>query len=104
MCGHCSIREIGVPPEATGQIHEDRLQQLIREARISDTHQIARYTVPRRRGILVASVIDLETRLTDAALDMTDKLIGSLFARPKSSRTAVCRWDEKRRPLDAPVP
>jgi hypothetical protein len=43
--------------------------QLIREARISDAHQMGRYTVQRRRAILVASVIDLETRLTDAALD-----------------------------------
>jgi hypothetical protein len=85
MCGHCSIgsgvREIGVPPEAAGRIHEDRFQQLIREARLSDAHQMGRYTVQRRRAILVASVIDLEARLTDAALDMADKLIGGLFAR-----------------------
>jgi hypothetical protein len=30
----------------------------------------------------LASVIDLEARLTDAALDMADKLIRGLFARP----------------------
>ena len=62
------VREIGVPPEAAGRIHEDRFQQPIREAQISDAHQMGRYTVQRRRAILVASVIDLETRLTDAAL------------------------------------
>jgi hypothetical protein len=44
-------------------------------------HQMGRYTVQRRRAILVASVIDLEMRLTDAALDMADKPIGGLFAR-----------------------
>jgi hypothetical protein len=75
MCGHLldrlrRVREIGVPPEAAGRIYEDRFQQLIREARISDAHQMGRYTVQRRRAILVASVIDLETRLTEAALDM----------------------------------
>lgn len=80
------VREIGVPPEAAGRIHEDRFQQLIREARISDAHQMGRYTVQRRRAILVASVIDLETRLTDAALDMADKLIGGLFARARKAR------------------
>ena len=36
------VREIGVPPEAAGRIHEDRFQQLIREARISDAHQTPR--------------------------------------------------------------
>jgi hypothetical protein len=80
------VREIGVPPEAAGRIHEDRFQQLIREARISNAHQMGRYTVQRRRAILVASVIDLETRLTDAALDMADKLIGGLFARARKAR------------------
>ena len=40
----------------------------------------------RRRAILVASVIDLEARLTDAALDMTDKLVGGLFARARKAR------------------
>jgi hypothetical protein len=79
------VREIGVSPEAAGRIHEDRFQRLIREGRISDAHQMARYTVQRRRAILAASVIDLEARLTDAALDMADKLIGGLFARAKGS-------------------
>ena len=36
--------------------------------------------------MLVASVIDLEARLTDAALDMADKLIGGLFARARKAR------------------
>jgi hypothetical protein len=58
------VREIGVPPEAAGRIHEDRFQQLIREGRISDAHQIGRYAALRRRAILVASIIDLETWLT----------------------------------------
>jgi hypothetical protein len=69
-----------------GRIHEDRFRQLIREGRISDAHQIARYAAPRRRAMLVASVIDLEARLTDAALDMADKLIGGLFARARKVR------------------
>ena len=69
-----------------GRIHESRFRQLIREGRISDAHQIARYAALRRRAILVASVIDLEAGLTDAALDMADKLIGGLFARARKGR------------------
>jgi Domain of unknown function (DUF4158) len=80
------VREISVPPEAAGRIHHDRLQQLIRESRISDAHQIGRYTAHRRRAILVAAVIDLEARLTDAVLEMADKLIGGLFARARKAR------------------
>ena len=59
---------------------------MIREGRISDAHQIGRYTAHRRRAILVAAVIDLEARLTDAVLDMADKLIGGLFARARKAR------------------
>ena len=80
------VREIGVPAETAGRIHEDRFHQLVREGRISDAHQMGRYTVQRRRAILIASVIDLEARLTDAALDMADKLIGGLFARAGKAR------------------
>src|SRR3984893_15195943 len=62
------VREIGVPPEAAGRIHDNRFQQLLREGRISDSHQIGRYAVQRRRAIVVAAIIDLESRLTDAVL------------------------------------
>ena len=57
----------------------------MREGRISDAHQLRRYTTHRRRAILAASVIDLETRLTDALLDMVDKLIGGMFSRAQKS-------------------
>jgi uncharacterized protein DUF4158 len=97
------VREIGIPAEVAGRIHEDRFRQLVREGRISDAHQIARYAMLRRRAILVASVIDLEARLTDAALDMTDKLIGGLFARPQGARTALCCRNAECRPADASV-
>jgi hypothetical protein len=39
----CRVREIDVPAEVAGRIHESRFRQLIRAARISDAHQIARY-------------------------------------------------------------
>ena len=80
------VREIGVPPNAAGRIHDNRFQQLLREGRISDAHQIGRYAVQRRRAIVVAAIIDLEARLTDAVLDMADKLIGGLFARARKAR------------------
>jgi TnpA family transposase len=80
------VREIGLSAEAATRVHEERFQQFLREGRISDAHQLARYAAHRRRAILAASIIDLEARLTDALLDMADKLIGSLFARARKAK------------------
>jgi hypothetical protein len=99
------VRDIGIPPDAAGRVHDDRLQQLTREGRISDAHQIGRYRAYRRRAILVASVIDLETRLTDAVLDMADKLIGGLFARARKARERrYVAGTKECRPPHAPAP
>ena len=57
----------------------------MREGYASDAHQLGRYTARRRRAILVVTTIDLEARLTDAVLDMADKLIGGLFARARNT-------------------
>jgi hypothetical protein len=65
-------RGIGVPVENAARIHGDRLQQFVREGHASDAHQLGRYAEHRRRAILVATVLDLETRLTDAILEMAD--------------------------------
>ena len=82
-----TVRDIDLPAGAAARLHDDRFQQFIREGRISDAHQIGRYAAHRRRAILVATLIDLEARLTDAVLDMADKLIGGLFARAPCSRS-----------------
>ena len=77
------VRGIGLLPEIAGRIHEDRLQQFIREGHGSDAHQLGRYAAHRRRAILAATVLNLETRLTDAVLDMADKLVGGFFAKAR---------------------
>jgi hypothetical protein len=79
-------RGIGLPPEAAGRVHEERLRQLVREGQTSDAYQLGRYAAHRRRAILVATVFDLEARLTDAVLDMADKLIGGLLAKARNAK------------------
>ena len=74
-------------PDAATRSHEDRFRQFVREGRISDAHQIE----PLRRTPTACdpgrdSGHDLEARLTDAVLDMADKLIGGLFARAKNAK------------------
>ena len=69
-----------------GRVHEERRRQFIRKGYSSDVHQLGRYAARRRQAILVATVLDLEARLTDAVLDMADKLIGGLFAKARNAR------------------
>ena len=79
------VRDVGLPYRITELIHEDRQRQFVREGYASDAHQLGRYTTRRRRAVLVATVLDLEGKLTDAVLTMADKLIGGLFARARNA-------------------
>ncbi len=75
------VRDIGLPVTIGDAIHADRLRQLVREGRASSAQLIGRYTPSRRRATLAAMILDLESRLTDAALDMADRIIGGSFTR-----------------------
>ncbi len=79
------VRGIGLPHEVAGRIHEERLRQFVREGHASDAHQLGRYAAHRRRAILIATVLDLEMALTDAVLDMADKLVGGFFAKARNA-------------------
>lgn len=79
------VRAIGLPPGTAAGVHEARLERFVREGHASGAHQLARYAARRRRAILAATVVDLEARLTDAVLDMADRLIGGLFARARNA-------------------
>lgn len=80
------VRELGIPHDTGARVHPARRHQFVREGRLSPAYLIARYTLPRRRAILVALLTDLEARLIDAALDMADKLIGGMFRRAKNTQ------------------
>ncbi|MBW4968310.1 Tn3 family transposase, partial [Pseudoalteromonas sp. CR1] len=56
------------------------------EGRITPASTLERYAPSRRRAIVVATLLDLERRLTDAALSMADRLIGASFTRGKAAR------------------
>ena len=76
-----AVRAIGLPGSIAETIHPDRLRQLLREGRSSPAALLARYTSARRHAILAATVFDMEATLTDAALDMADRIIGGSFSR-----------------------
>jgi hypothetical protein len=79
------VREIGLQPDISERVAAERQRQFVREGYAADAHQLGRYTAHRRRAILVATAADLESRLTDAVLDMADKLIGSMFAKARNA-------------------
>ena len=80
------VRKIGISPDVAGRIHADRFRQYVREGRASPAYMIERYVPSRRRATLVAFLLDLEEQLTDSALEMADKLIGSIFTRAKNAQ------------------
>ena len=73
-------------PDTAARIPESRFQQFAREGSTSFAHRIDRYAPHRRRAILVALLIDQQSRLADAALDMADRLIGNAFTRDKHAK------------------
>jgi len=102
------VREIGVPPEAAGRIHEDRFQQLIREARISDAHQMGRYSVQRPFTVVDETVgwarllgAQGEVKVL-ADLDDEDPLWGAAdryLGYANSRLTSLRHWNSRRRAL-----
>jgi len=80
------VRAIGIDPAITETIHERRFDQYVREGAVAPAFLLSGYSVGRRRATVVAQVIFLESRLSDAAVDMFDKMVGSLFAKGRRGR------------------
>ena len=75
------VRAIGIDPAVAEAIHERRFDQYVREGAVAPAFLLSGYSVLRRRATVVAQLVDLEWRLNDAAVDMFDKMVGSLFAK-----------------------
>lgn len=82
------VRGLGIGPDRARCIHPARLGRLVDEGAIMTAQHIADLEPVRRIAILVAQVVELETRLADATLAMFEKYMGSLFtkARGKDER------------------
>jgi hypothetical protein len=80
------VRAVGIPSDLASRLPEIRFRQFVREGQASPAYLLGRYTAHRRRATLVAVLFDLESRLTDAVLDMADRLIGGAFTRGKHAK------------------
>lgn len=79
------VRGIGLDPALAETVHERRFSKLVREGAVAPAFLLSDYSVSRRRATLAAQVIDLEARLSDAAVQMF-KQVGELFAKARAAQ------------------
>ena len=72
-----ALRRIRIDDERRRTVHANRYAILAREARILPARALLRLAVERRLATLTAFVIERQAVLTDLAVEMFDKLVGS---------------------------
>ncbi len=77
------LRAIGLDPKVTELVSEWRFRQLAREGAAAPAFLLDEYGPRRRRATLVAQLLDLETRLSDAAVSMFIRLILGIFTKAR---------------------
>ena len=80
------VRRIGLDHVIADTVHERRFRKLVREGAVAPAFLLSDYSGRRRRATLAAQVIDLEARLSDAAVQMFDKQVGELFASARAAQ------------------
>ena len=81
------VRALGIEPDRARRIHGARYAVIARIAGIVTAQHLRRLERRRRLATLVAFAIEMEAALTDAALVMVEKMVGSLFRRADRTRT-----------------
>lgn len=82
-----TVRGMGIVPDRARRIHAARYAVIARTAGIVTAQHLRRLERPRRLAMLVASMIEMEAALTDAALVMVEKTVGALFRRADRTRS-----------------
>lgn len=82
-----AVRGIGIAADRARRIHAARYAVIARTAGIVTAQHLRRLERPRRLAMLVASMIEMEAALTDAALVMVEKMVGALFRRADRTRS-----------------
>ena len=76
-----AIRKLGVGQDREQRIHRARYAAIARETAILSAQHLSRFDTPRRLAALVVFAREMEAILTDAAIVMFDKMLGSVFRR-----------------------
>ena len=82
------LRPIGLFDDHHKVIHANRYGIIAREAKIIHARELMRFSIERRLATLVAFVIERQATLTDLAIEMFDRMLGSAYRRAETSRKA----------------
>jgi len=87
------LRSATISDDRRKAIHANRYGIIARDARVLHAREIRRLTVERRYATLTAFVIERQAAITDLAIDMFCKLIGSTRRKAEISRKERCLKD-----------
>src|SRR5271166_6722977 len=87
------VRAVGLDPACGHRVHQARLAQLAREAGRTTVQHVAGYERRRRHATLVAVALDLAASLTDQAVDLFDRLIGTMFRKADARHARAFQAD-----------
>ena len=87
------VRAVGIDPARGHRVHQARLAQLAREAGRTTVQHVAGYERQRRHATLVAVTLDLAASLTDQAVDLFDRLIGTMFRKAEGRHARAFQAD-----------
>ena len=80
------IRALDIDPRLQARIHSGRWEQMVREGDVTPAWLAADFNASRRRATIIAQIIKLGQKLTDAAVTMFIKLIGRLFSQANNRK------------------
>jgi len=86
-------RAVGIDPGRGHRVHQARLAQLAREAGRTTVQHVAGFERQRRHATLVAVTLDLTASLTDQAVDLFDRLIGTMFRKAEGKHARAFQSD-----------
>ena len=95
------VRQLGVGPDREKRIHRARYAAIAREIAILVPRNVSRFDAHRRLATLVVFAREMEAILTDAALAMFSKMLGSVFRRAENKHKE--NLVERAKKLDAPT-
>ena len=87
------VRAIGIDAARGHRVHQARLAQLAREAGRTTAQHLAGYERQRRHATLVAITLELGAALTDQAIDLFERLVGTMFSKAETRHARAFQAD-----------
>lgn len=89
------VRRIGIAPGRGHLVHQARLAQRAREAGRTTVQHVAGYERQRRHATLVAISLSVAASMTDAAIELFDRLVGAMFRKAEGRQARAFQADAR---------